>query len=682
VRGLFEARAAGAIAATIGALVWTTPAAAMTKGSFDPGRAQADANAVLAELHAFCEHPKPLPSGDALRLCPLASEIHDCAGFAKQCADALGKEPVHRPSPILEAIARFIAAIAPAVGWTVLVLGVGTLLWLIGFAIWRRFARPDEIEQTEAPATDVSILAPPAAAPVETGSAEAILARAEAALARGDLQAALFGFLHASLRALDVRGAIRIARDRTNGEYVRSCNDERARPELRAIVHEVDVVQFGGRQAEVERVRDAGRRAAAVVRMAVTLALVAIGSLLAGCKSSPAQRAADPAGFEVAQALLERQGFTLRSPDKALAELEPPSGDEATAPMLLDVARTPLDSDAVEGLERWVNGGGDLVLFGPVWEWPPAFRAARVPTQSRDVVVEVRASIECDEATDECEDAAARALTAPEPTRQRARLAEPAAFRWDGQDGEPLAHHAADATVYASVGKFGAGSVLAVASSDLLTNAGLAREGNPGALITILSRLPGREIVVIDERGGITPSGNPFSSLMSAGLGLPMAHAFAFALIAAFAVGARNRAARPLPQHARRAFVEHVEATGSLYAYAKAAPHALASYGRFVVERLRTRMAKGADLATTLAHRSGASREECQRVLDRATLVKAGDARRGDELATLRELAELYARAADPMSPGAPFGSSVTAPASSGPKPGVLHRFGRRRDRS
>ena len=53
------------------------------------------------------------------------------------------------------------------------------------------------------------------------------------ALARGDLRTALFGFLHASLRALDVRGAIRIERDRTNGEYVRSCADEGARPNLR-----------------------------------------------------------------------------------------------------------------------------------------------------------------------------------------------------------------------------------------------------------------------------------------------------------------------------------------------------------------------------------------------------------------------------------------------------------------
>ena len=114
-------------------------------------------------------------------------------------------------------------------------------------------------------------------------------------------------------------------------------------------------------------------------------------------------------------------------------------------------------------------------------------------------------------------------------------------------------------------------------------------------------------------------------------------------------------------------------------AYAKAAPHALASYGRFVVERMRTRMARGADLPTTLSQRSGVDREECQRILDRATLTKAGDAVQGDELATLRQLAELYARAADPMSPassGSHIAQSAKLAISPGKKPSRLGRFG------
>src|SRR4029079_1646757 len=158
----------------------------------------------------------------------------------------LKQEEPSMPSPIWESIARAIAEIAPALGWTVLALGIATLLYLIARAIWSRIKKPAEESEPEVTAT-VTVTPEEKPVPIQTGSAESLLERAEAALARGDLRAALFGFLHAALRALDVRGAIRIARDRTNGEYVRSYADEGARPELRAIVREVDVVQFGGR---------------------------------------------------------------------------------------------------------------------------------------------------------------------------------------------------------------------------------------------------------------------------------------------------------------------------------------------------------------------------------------------------------------------------------------------------
>ena len=66
---------------------------------------------------------------------------------------------------------------------------------------------------------------------------------------RGDNATALQLYLAASLRALSSRGALRIAADRTNGEYVRGCSDALAKPALRDIVREVDRVQFGGEAA-------------------------------------------------------------------------------------------------------------------------------------------------------------------------------------------------------------------------------------------------------------------------------------------------------------------------------------------------------------------------------------------------------------------------------------------------
>src|SRR5262249_32336721 len=59
----------------------------------------------------------------------------------------------------------------------------------------------------------------------QISDAELLLRRGEDLLRRGDLDRATLTFLHAALRALDQRGAIRLARHRTHGEYVRGCKD-------------------------------------------------------------------------------------------------------------------------------------------------------------------------------------------------------------------------------------------------------------------------------------------------------------------------------------------------------------------------------------------------------------------------------------------------------------------------
>src|SRR5207245_8784322 len=69
--------------------------------------------------------------------------------------------------------------------------------------------------------------------PPMPSDAELLLARADAHARAGRLEVALYTYLAAALAALDRRGAIRLARDRTNGEYVRACKDGNARPPLR-----------------------------------------------------------------------------------------------------------------------------------------------------------------------------------------------------------------------------------------------------------------------------------------------------------------------------------------------------------------------------------------------------------------------------------------------------------------
>jgi hypothetical protein len=96
---------------------------------------------------------------------------------------------------------------------------------------------------------------------------------------------------------------------------------------------------------------------------------------------------------------------------------------------------------------------------------------------------------------------------------------------------------------------------------------------------------------------------------------------------------------------ARRAFAEHVEATGAFYRRTRAASLALAAYGRFAEMRLRERLPRGVDPATFLASRADLPRDDAARVWARATEAKAGDEPRGDELATVRELRAMLAKA-------------------------------------
>jgi hypothetical protein len=111
-------------------------------------------------------------------------------------------------------------------------------------------------------------------------------------------------------------------------------------------------------------------------------------------------------------------------------------------------------------------------------------------------------------------------------------------------------------------------------------------------------------------------------------------------------VGVRVARPKPAPPPRRRAFAEHVEAVGTLYARTRNAPHALAAFSRFADERLRARMPRGtADVAAFLASRARMPLDVCQRLWARAAQAKAGAPALGDELAVLRELSAVYTAA-------------------------------------
>ena len=118
-----------------------------------------------------------------------------------------------------------------------------------------------------------------------------------------------------------------------------------------------------------------------------------------------------------------------------------------------------------------------------------------------------------------------------------------------------------------------------------------------------------------------------------------MWHALVASMVLFLAFGARHARPKPEPEPTRRAFAEHVEATGAFYARAPQPSHALASFARFAEDRIRHALPRGTtDVASFLAARSGRSKDECEALWERASNASVDDAPKGDELRTLTDL--------------------------------------------
>jgi len=578
-------------------LLLSWPASA--RADLDPDRAERDVAALRnGGLDGFCAAPsKPLPPR-AIALCPHAREIKDCSGFANAC-DALSKKPPDLTwLRWLDKLFRAIGPVVQVVLWILVAVVLGALLWPLVRMLIR--AHRDRQAKDEAPAAKLAIVEVPAAdEALAESDAETLLARAAAHEARGDLSRALSTYLAAALRALDLRGIIRLERHRTNGEYVRSCADADARAPLRDIVREVDVAEFGGRPPDRDGVARVSKRAIALVRglpLAVLLLLSGCGSSLGG---GPGH---DPAGDDLLVALLKRQGMTVGRTGP-LATLPLPKEGEAAPAVMVDVTRTPLDDDTLAHLVHWAKSGGVLVLVAAPQSWPKTLGAKDDPTLSEEVVV------------------------SPDDGREQtwtAHLLHRDAFTWE--KGVTFAKTGDDRT-FAAVRELGEGRVVGIAGSELFTNAALARKGNAAAALAILDIVDRDELRIARPEDGTTPPSNPLSALIRAGLGLGLGHAMVATLLLFLFAGTRLTRPTPRPSPRRRAFAEHVEATGALWARTRLSPHALRLLGRFVEARLR---ARGEPIS-----------EVTQQLLARAHEARTDETPRGDELRVMKQLGAL-----------------------------------------
>ena len=221
-------------------------------------------------LDGFCTAPATPLSPRARAMCPMAAQIPQCDAFVAACNDK-PLDPDKLPKWRLGSLATLLGSLASGLVWTLVAAAIAVIAVFVVSAIRR--ARRDVSVATPDPKPATVTPDVVAEALETTSDAELLLQRANEHAQRGELDRAALVYLAAALRALDRRGAIRIARHRTNGEYVRACKDEQATPQLRAIVRAVDRVQFGRLEATPEGITDVAARATWIVRAAVVASM-------------------------------------------------------------------------------------------------------------------------------------------------------------------------------------------------------------------------------------------------------------------------------------------------------------------------------------------------------------------------------------------------------------------------
>jgi len=637
------------------ALLASTPAPAFAQPPSSLTAPQHVEDARKDAKYTFCSAPKLPLSPRQRALCPLASEVDGCEGLVAACkSDASSaadterlRREAQRGKSATQQLLGALGSLAQGLVWLLIALVIAAIAFPLVCALLR--ARRDKAVADAPVRPNVAALVdrpPPPRAEV-ISDAEAALREADDHARRGDLARALSLYLAASLAALDRRGAIRLARHRTNGEYVRFCAEDAARQPLREIVREVDRVEFGKVPPTGESVANVASRATAVVRSGVprtaaSIATTALAVLLAlvalGCggshRTNLGATVSDPSGDELPMDVLRRSGYDAAYLSTSLAALPIPGLTDIAPVVLVDVERVVLEEESTAHLLRWVEAGGVLVLFGAPEDWPTELHATAASAKDDHVDVVT-------------EDVYARG----------ARVGVRRALLWP--ESEAIAF--TGKSVYAAHITRGKGMVIGVAGRELATNVGVARPDNAGAFVAILDiamndrRTTGTERGITEEgrpevrvaraEDGIPPPSNPFSALVQAGLGKGSWHALAAAVVLFLAFGIRHARPRPSAPTARRAFAEHVEATGAFYGRAGALGHALASYGRFAEMRLRERIPRGADPVAFLAARAKVAPEEAARVWKRATEASADEPPRGDELTTIRDLGAMLAKA-------------------------------------
>lgn len=188
---------------------------------------------------------------------------------------------------------------------------------------------------------------------------EALLARAQACLAAGQLGEAVVWARGAALRRLARRGVLTLHKARTDREYLgRVREDADVQEALGTVLRAVEDHRWAA------RVLSADLAAQAVAAAARILAALFLAWVLLSPGVAQASRRHAPDGDAALYAVVQAAGFTLADDVDALSKLDPSVGL-----VVLDLTALSPSAADWEALVKWVGEGGVLVLGGDPAPW-------------------------------------------------------------------------------------------------------------------------------------------------------------------------------------------------------------------------------------------------------------------------------------------------------------------------
>lgn len=523
--------------------------------------------------------------------------------------------------------------------WIVLGLGVAFLVYVIV-----RNSTRDKSDSPDEAAPDVAELGPERpAGPSEqvVRDVNTLLEQARTAASAGDFNKAIRHTHAALLHRLDHDGLIRVAAFRTNGDYVA---DLKPQPELRAqvreIVRDVEVVQFGTTQADAGRFDRIFKRVVPIAtRRAETLVLL-LASALMSCtcdleRSYPYDLS--PSGTRAVVELAAEHGRTLDFLEVSLAAL--PLEDNNRAIVLYSDAI--VDADTWKHVLRWVDNGNHLVIAGTAL---PADLAVSYGSDAAGKTLKVSPG-EQDDYSD---------LTLVVPFQNHLVLSDTDFSRTRGdpllvrEDGKPYA-------VRLDRDYLG-GSIHVFADDRLFVNGGLMLADNPRFVAQFLTDLTTGPIDMVDSLLDVG-SDSPAETIANSNLTATFLQILALLALLYLSRGVRFGAPRDPPTRSRRHYTEHIDAVGQHYARARASRHALRLYAAWALDRLRDKTLTNRQpglyaLAQAIAGRTGDDETKLMQLLVEASSVRDDDSAStattrphpravADDLRLMQELARL-----------------------------------------